>query len=168
MEIVKLAALYPEMEEATIGRWTTKEGETVEFGDPVAEFITDKVAFEYTMETAGRIAKILIADKSVVPVGVNLLVLGEDAELNDDLLNSLKKENEELLRQREEQISGFFAATGLDKTSDSFENAENVKKQVRATPAARRLAKELNIRLEDVIGSGNNGIITEDDVRGQR
>jgi len=160
MEIVKLRALYPEMEEATIGKWTAAPGDQVEFGDSVAEFITDKVAFEYTMEAEGRIEKILVADKSVVPVGTNLLILS-DEPVDEAVLNALKQENETLLKAREEAISGLLAATGFGGESVKSEQ----KKQVRATPSARRMAKELGVNLEEVNGTGNNGIITEDDVK---
>jgi len=162
MEIIKLTALYPEMEEATIGKWVVNEGDFVDYGDTVAEFITDKVAFDYTIESSGRISKILVAEKSVVPVGVNIIVLGD--EVDDEIISSLKVENEELLRVREAAISLLFEATGLSE-SDVSVQSHGAKKQVRATPAARRLAKELNINLENVIGTGNNGMITEEDVK---
>jgi len=164
MEIVKLAALYPEMEEATIGKWLVNEGDTVEYGDPVAEFITDKVAFDYTIETSGKIIKILVENSSVVPVGVNLLVFGD--EISDNELAELKAENEELLKKREAAISTFFAASGLNEAQSN--TSADTKKMVRATPAARRLAKELGVELENINGTGNNGMITEDDVRASK
>ena len=167
MEIIKLRALYPEMEEATIGRWTAKEGDIINYGDTVAEFITDKVAFDYTAEFEGKIVKILIADKSVVPVNINLLIVS-DEPIDENIINELKAENEKLLKEREEAISGFFAATGLSLSSnDNAKDSANMKKQVRATPSARRLAKELNINLENINGTGNNGMITEEDIKAQ-
>ena len=56
-----LEALYPEMEEATIGQWLVAVGDQVVPGQSLAELITDKVVYEYQSPSAGTILLLLAA-----------------------------------------------------------------------------------------------------------
>ncbi|MHB9025081.1 MAG: E3 binding domain-containing protein [Armatimonadota bacterium] len=155
---VILDPLYPEMEEATIGRWMVAPGEAVQEGQPVAELITDKVAYEYQCPLGGTILAVLAPEKSVVPVGTTLLVVGEPGEAIEGL-EALMVGNRRLAAAREASLREVHEATAVQSPPPITGGGG-----VRATPAARRLARERGIDLSTLTGSGPNGMITAEDV----
>jgi pyruvate dehydrogenase E2 component (dihydrolipoamide acetyltransferase) len=158
--ILVLDQLYPEMEEATVGRWLVAEGDTVQADQPVAELITDKVAYEYHSPAAGTIRILLTPEKSVVPVGTALAVAGAADEPIDNL-EELLECNRRLANERDAQLRMVQQATAGEETAPA---ASRQSGPVRATPAARRLARERGIDLATVRGSGPGGMITVDDM----
>lgn len=157
---ITLEALYPEMEEATIGRWLVQEGSVVTEGQPIAELITDKVAYEYQSATTGTILAILPAEKSVVPVNTILAVVGDAGEMVSDLAKLLAS-NRHLATAREASLGLLLAASAVQQPQGV---GTATPRAVRATPAARRLARERGIDLSIVKGSGADGMITVDDL----
>jgi len=158
-----LEKLYPEMEEATIGEWLKKEGEPVSEGESLVEIITDKVAFELESEASGILRKITAPEKSVVPAGYVLGMIGEA----EDELPDVSAHNQKLMELRAQAL----AEAKVPETAELPE-AEKVPKAhpakpvagVRATPAARRIAREKGIDLAEITGSGPEGTITQKDV----
>lgn len=158
---ITLDALYPEMEEATIGRWLVSSGEQVETDQPIAELITDKVAYEYRSPQAGRVLAILPAEKSVVPVGTTLAIIGADGEAVDNLEEVLEQ-NRLLAAAREASLNDVLQATTVQAAPTPAPSPSG--RAVRATPAARRLARERGIDLSTIHGTGPDGMITVDDI----
>ena len=154
---VVIERLYPEMEEATIGAWFKREGDRVAVGDRLAEIITDKVAFELESEYPGVVRRLLVTEKSVVPVGFVIALIGDPAEE----LPEVEQQNRQLLEAREQALQ---AAPRTPTTVKELETARPAR-AFRATPAARRVAREHNIDLGQVVGTGPEGVITEADVR---
>ena len=152
-----LEKLYPEMEEATIGEWLKKEGEQVSDGESLVEIITDKVAFELESEASGILRQITAPEKSVVPAGYVLGLIGEAT----DELPDVSTHNQRLLELRTQAL----AEEKVPEAPEVPEKrpAKPVAK-VRATPAARRIAREKGIDLSEITGSGPEGTITQEDV----
>ncbi len=157
---IKLDALYPEMEEATIGKWLVIAGDVVASGQPIAELITDKVVYEFPSKVDGTMLEILLAEKSTAPVGVTLAIIGAAGEAADTA--AMRAENGQLITARETMLNTLHLATSaapvVSAPSPSASNA------IRATPAARRIARERNIDLSTVKGTGPGGMITEKDL----
>lgn len=156
---IVLDALYPEMEEATIGRWMAAPGEAVAADQPIAELITDKVAYEYQSPAAGTILAILPAEKSVVPIGTILAVIGDPGEAVEEL-EALLDENRRLAAAREASLTAVLEATATQSAAPAVKPGG----AVRATPAARRLARERGVELSTLTGSGPEGMITVEDI----
>jgi pyruvate/2-oxoglutarate dehydrogenase complex dihydrolipoamide acyltransferase (E2) component len=148
------------MEEATIGCWRVSVGDTIVLDQPIAELITDKVAYEYPSPGAGTVLALLPAEKSVLPVGSTLAVIGEPGACVDNLA-ALVAENRRLQSAREAALADIARAT---ETMSAPAAAPVNAQAVRATPAARRLARERGIELATVRGSGPNGMITVEDL----
>lgn len=160
VQIITLDPLYPEMEEATIGRWLVAEGDAVEAGQPLAELITDKVAFEFESTATGTVLARLPAEKSVVPIGSALLVIGMPGEWVDNR-RELEAENRRLAAEREAALTALHEATTAAPSAPSVNAGAG---PVRATPAARRLARERGVDLATLRGSGPDGMITVEDI----
>lgn len=159
-DMLVLEQLYPEMEEATVGRWLVADGSRVQAGQAVAELITDKVAYEYHTPVEGIILALLIAEKSVVPVGATLAVVGSPGEPVDNL-EELLEHNRRLAEEREDKLRNLQQATASAETT---QEAPRQGGAVRATPAARRLARERGVDLTKITGSGPGGMITVEDI----
>jgi len=158
--VLVLDQLYPEMEEATVGRWLVAAGDIVQADQPLAELITDKVAYEYRSPVAGTIQMLLTSEKSVVPVGTALGVVGA-AEEPVENLEELLENNRQLANAREAQLRAVQQATTGGETTPAAPRAAG---PVRATPAARRRARERNVDLATVLGSGPGGMVTVEDI----
>jgi pyruvate dehydrogenase E2 component (dihydrolipoamide acetyltransferase) len=154
---VTIDQLYPEMEEATVGAWFKAEGDPVALGERLVEIITDKVAFELESEGTGVVRQVWAAEKSVVPIGYTIALIGEPT----DELPEVDEENARLLAERQAALA---ESAGSAITAAQVREAAPAA-PVRATPAARRLARNANVDLVEVAGTGPEGTITEADVR---
>lgn len=160
---VVIEKVFENMEEATIGKWLKREGDYVNEGEPLVEIITEKVTFEMESPSSGILRRIIAHEKSAVPVGYVIALLGEA----DEQLPDVDEENERLLKRwRGEQLAAMSVAPAAPKsqplqTGISSEGA----KRVRATPAARRFAKEHGVSIEEVADALGVEVVSEADVR---
>ena len=138
------------MHEATLSRWFKAEGDAVSEKTPLVEVITDKATFELESPGAGILRRIVFPDKSVVPVGAIIALIADPEEVLPDV----EAHNAALLsgaRKELEALADLALADGA--------------KKVRATPSAKKLAKEKGVSLEDVAKSlQGDHRITEEDV----
>jgi len=142
----RLPDLGEGLTEAEIARWLVEEGSAVDEDQPLVEVQTDKTTVEIPSPRAGTVLKILVAEGEVAPVGAVLVVIGE--------------EGEQLLRAVDDAHRGEPAGEPLVAVVPTDPTAA-----VRATPAVRQLAKELDVELVGLPGSGPGGRIVEADVR---
>lgn len=84
--------------EGTIGKWLKKEGEKVDKDEPIVEIATDKINIEIPSPKAGILAKILVKEGTVVPVGQQIGILAEPG--NPWLIFLLLSLLEKLLKNR--------------------------------------------------------------------
>jgi pyruvate dehydrogenase E2 component (dihydrolipoamide acetyltransferase) len=143
----KLPDLGEGLTEGEIARWFVEEGQEVAEDDPLVEIQTDKTTVEIPSPAAGKVARILVAEGQVVPVGTVLVVIGEDGTA------VLPEEQRRAQRAPRHDAAEAVAAAPAPE-------------RVRATPLVRKVAQELGVDLGTLTGSGPQGRITEEDVRG--
>jgi pyruvate dehydrogenase E2 component (dihydrolipoamide acetyltransferase) len=134
----KLPDLGEGLTEGEIARWLVQEGQEVAEDDPLVEIQTDKTTVEIPSPAAGKVARIMVGEGEVVPVGTVLIVIGEDGAEPDTAEKSVER----------------APLKGSDPEP-----------KIRATPLIRRLAQELGVDLALLRATGPQGRITEDDVR---
>ena len=139
-----------------IGRWHKREGDHVEAGEPLVEIITDKAKFDYESPASGILRKVIATEKSTVPVGYVIAIFA-DAE---EPLPDVRAENEAALARYREAV----AVAGRNK-SRAASVAPALGERIRATPAARRLAKEAGVPLADIALPPGKNVIGEEDVK---
>lgn len=140
---ISIDRLDANIEEITIGRWLAAEGEPVSVGQPLVEVITDKITFEYESEAEGTLRKIVAPEKSVVPVHYVIGVIGRE----DEPLPDYEEMNRRLMGRINAGDDVHEAARRLAQGTATGARAAG---KVRATPAARRRARELGVDLEAV------------------
>src|SRR4051795_10233621 len=74
----KLPDLGEGLTEGEVARWLVSEGQEIAEDDPLVEIQTDKTTVEIPSPAAGKVARILVGEGDVVPVGTVLVVIGED------------------------------------------------------------------------------------------
>ena len=128
----KLPDLGEGLTEGEVARWLVSEGQEVAEDDPLVEIQTDKTTVEIPSPAAGVVARILVAEGDVVPVGTVLVVIGED---------------------------GAARRPAADRSGRRPGQSRTVGRggRVRATPLVRRLAQELGVELEGIDGTGPAG-----------
>jgi len=145
-----------DMQEGTVLKWHKKEGDEVARGEIIADIETDKATVEFEAFVGGVLRKIVAAEGVAIPVGeVIAVIAAADEELPDDLGVS-----SEAPPPAAPQASAAPAQT----VADAPERAPSAEGEVRASPIARRLARERGIDLSTVTGSGPGGRILEEDV----
>lgn len=131
------------LEEVTIGQWLKREGETIAAGEVLCEIITDKITFEYTPETSGTVTRIYATERSVVPVGYVIALIADAGEAPDP---SIPAQNEQLLAEHSQNAEG-----DLDLALANILGKPAAKRPgMRATPSARRIARQHHVSIEDV------------------
>ncbi|MGE5274274.1 MAG: dihydrolipoamide acetyltransferase family protein [Verrucomicrobiota bacterium] len=143
----KLPDLGEGLTEGEIARWLVGEGQEVAEDDPLVEIQTDKATVEIPSPAAGTVARILVPEGKVVPVGTVLVVIssGEVPPSAEDLTRS------------EAAASPRAAHVGTQATEP--------KPKQQATPLVRRIAQELGVDIGSVAATGPDGRVTEEDVR---
>ena len=169
---ILMPALSPTMEEGTLSKWLVKEGDTVTSGDLIAEIETDKATMEVESIDDGTIGKILVREgQEAVKVNEPIAILLLDGENLSDI-KSIKKvpstENVQEIEKTESKEKINFKSNKTSKIDlDTNINIENLKKnetRIFVSPLAKRIAKQEDIDLNLVNGSGPNGRILKADI----
>ena len=136
--------------EGEIVAWRVKEGDKVALDQPIVEVMTDKATVELPSPRAGTIAKINYKDGEICPVGKVLVVIDE---INGKPAAAAKAAPPAAIH-----VAAAPAIAVVDATAD--------RARVLATPATRRLARQLGIEIGRITPTGKHGRVTSDDVKG--
>ncbi len=154
---VILPRLGQGMETGTIVRWLKAEGEPVEKGEPLFELDTDKVTQEVEAEASGVLLKIAIAEGEV-PVGKTVAFIGKEGEDVPDVAAPTAAAPPKSEPEPEPE-----PAPALTSASPAPEPSSG-NGRIKASPLARRLARERGIELAALHGTGPEGRIVAEDV----
>jgi pyruvate dehydrogenase E2 component (dihydrolipoamide acetyltransferase) len=171
---VRLPRLGQGMESGTIVKWLKSEGERVEKGEPLYELDTDKVTQEVEAEASGVLLKIAISEGEV-PVGRTIGVIGEEGEQVELSGNGASEQPPPGSAESDVQTVEAPAQApareadrqeGREAAADTAEQvpAQRDGGRVKASPLARRIARERGIDLASVNGTGPEGRIVAEDV----
>ncbi len=140
------------MKEGTVVNWFKKEGDPVKKGDPLVEVLSEKVTYDVEAPASGILRRILALEGDEVPVAETLGIIAE---------------KDEPITEIEEAAVTTAPPERIEKVAPlpEKEMVKKVRERVPASPAAKRLAREYNIDLAEVGGSGPEGRIVEVDVR---
>lgn len=141
------------METGTFVEWLKQEGEQIQKGEPLFVIMTDKASIEIEAPASGILAGVRAKPDDVIPVTEVIAWILEAGE-------SLPDE----AKPKPSAVPSPAPATTPAPKVEKLPVSEPGDGRVRATPAARRLAKELGVDLRQVLGSGPQGRIHKEDV----
>ena len=189
-KIIELPKLSPTMEEGTLVRWSRKEGDAVGVDDLLAEVETDKATMEFRSFDRGTLLQRLIPEGTVARLGQPVAIFGEPGEDIRALLASIGAGSTPPAVapsgiSAESQSARFPASVAplsapsvptveqsLSRSPDDPSDAA-VKGErgvagailVPSSPRVRRIAREREVDLDALSGSGQRGRVTESDLR---
>ncbi len=154
-----MPALSPTMETGTLAKWLVKEGDTIESGTLLAEIETDKATMEYEAIDDGVVGKIIVADGTEnIAVGALIAILleeGEDASALDEILTT---------KTVEVKATPSIALESTPAPALKAVMAVHTGGRTFSSPLARRIAKQKDINIADVTGTGPRGRVIKRDV----
>jgi pyruvate dehydrogenase E2 component (dihydrolipoamide acetyltransferase) len=155
---VTLPRLGQGMETGTIVRWLKSEGESVEKGEPLYELDTEKVTQEVEAEASGVLLKILAGEGEEIEVGKAIAVIGQEGE-------EVSVPAETPAAPKEEPQAEAEPEPELQPESEPEQPAASPNGgRIKASPLARRIARERGIELSSLRGTGPEGRIVAEDV----
>ena len=169
---VKLPRLGQGMESGTIVKWLKAEGDHVEKGEPLYELDTDKVTQEVEAEASGVLLKITVAGGDA-DVGTTIAIIGEQGEDISAVQASTAQQVEETSQQegspgaaREPERERGRQATAAEQIAEIRQPAQGngAGARIKASPLARRIARERGIELGSLKGTGPEGRVVAEDV----
>jgi 2-oxoglutarate dehydrogenase E2 component (dihydrolipoamide succinyltransferase) len=157
MTAIKVPPLGESIVEATVSRWLKKEGEAVAAGDTLVELETDKITVEVQALSGGVLTRHAVDEGAVVKV--------------DQLLGELEEGATAAAPASPSAPSSAAAPASSTPapsapTMPATRSAPAASAEVRASPAAQRVAAEQNVDLAGVSGTGRGGVVSKPDVIG--
>lgn len=142
----KLPDIGEGVAEGEILKWMAKEGDQVREDQPLVEVMTDKVNVQIPAPRSGKVSKILVKEGDLAKVGQTIMVIDDGSPGGPAAEATAPKSSPQVQATPTPQPAGPSAG-------------------VLATPATRRLAREVGVDITAVTGSGPQGRVTDDDVR---
>jgi pyruvate dehydrogenase E2 component (dihydrolipoyllysine-residue acetyltransferase) len=152
---VFMEALSPTMEEGRLVKWHKHEGDAVRAGDTLAEVETDKAIMDLQARTDGILRQVSVAEGQTVPVGTEVAVIVAPGEAVEAAPGSGKRETGNVVPAPAQAPVAAVPVT-----------ASAVSGGVRASPLAKRIAKETGVDLRLLQGSGPGGRVIKRDLAG--
>jgi pyruvate dehydrogenase E2 component (dihydrolipoamide acetyltransferase) len=155
--------------EGEIVSWKVKVGDTVKLDQPLVEVMTDKATVELPSPRAGTIKQINFKDGDICPVGKVLVVIEEDGAGASTTAAAAKSGNghEAPRAHAAPSAPARTAPAGGGSSHGAIQvvDATHDRSRVLATPATRRLARQLGVEIGSVPATGKHGRVTTDDVK---
>lgn len=146
----KMPSLGADMDAGTLIEWRKKPGDTVKRGDIIAEVETQKGLIEVEVFDEGIISELLIKEGTKVPVGTVLALINPSQSELETPKEVVPEKTE--IQPTEEKIA---EKTVVEKLKETY---------LKVSPLAKRIASENGIELSKIEGTGEEGVITKEDV----
>lgn len=150
MFIFRLPDIGEGVAEGEVVKWNVAEGDTIESDQEMVEIMTDKVTVQIPSPVKGKVASIVVKEGSVAKVGDVLIEIDDGKQEESSNIGA---------------VSEGPAETAPQVSAQSARTEPRSDRKILATPAIRKLAKDLNVDLEQVTPSGPGGRILPEDVR---
>ncbi len=157
---VHMEALSPTMEEGRLVKWTKKEGDPVKTGETLAEVETDKAVMELVARADGQLVKILVPEGKTVPVGDPVAYIGAPGEKVGDGGPAVPAAAGKGMGE------GGRGLPPPPPTPAPAPQTTVADERVKASPLAKRIARETGVDLKLVSGSGPGGRVVKRDLEG--
>lgn len=175
-EIVKMPKLSDTMTEGVVAKWHKKVGDKVASGDLLADIETDKATMEFESFQSGVLLYIGVEQGKTAPVDSILAILGKEGEDVKAIIEEEKKKaaqaekidttekKEEAKPEPKKEIAEPKAVETQPLNVQDLESSGSSDGRLKASPLAKKLAKEKGIDLGRIQGSGDGGRVVKRDV----
>jgi pyruvate dehydrogenase E2 component (dihydrolipoamide acetyltransferase) len=165
--VVRMPSVLAGASEAAIQKWLVKPGDTIKVGDPFAELETEKAVVEYNSEVEGTIGRLVIAEGGSGEIGAPIAVLIAAGETDADIDAALGGEAPAAPAAAPVAPAAPAASAPIPASAPAPVSApagDQTGGRSFASPIARKMAREKNLNLSAVVGSGPGGRIVRRDL----
>jgi pyruvate dehydrogenase E2 component (dihydrolipoamide acetyltransferase) len=167
-EVVLMPRLSDTMTEGVIASWHKKVGDTVKKGEVLADIETDKATMELESYKNGKLLYQGAKEGQKIAVNDLLCIIGEEGKVDVNAIVNASKgggANTEAPTGRAQQSAPSAQAPQTTQASaEPASQSFTPEGRIKASPLAKKLAREKGIDLSQVHGSGDNGRITKSDI----
>jgi len=160
--VIRMPALSDTMTEGVINKWNFKVGDKVKSDDSLADVETDKATMEVVGYEEGTLLYIGPKEGEAAPVNGIIAIVGKEGTDITPLLQDDAPAAVAVAADSSSSVPAEATATGAEAESDGPSTADD--SRIKASPLARKIAKEKGINLNDVKGSAEGGRIIKKDV----
>ena len=160
--VVTMPLLSDTMTEGVIAQWNFKVGDTIKSDDAIADVETDKATMEVTAYADGTLLHIGVEAGQAAKVNDIIAIVGPAGTDVTPLLNQKKSTKKAAPAEKKEESAVTAPASTTASSSEASSSSDD--SRVKASPLARKIAKEKGINLNDVKGSADGGRIVKRDV----
>ena len=161
IDYITMPRLSDTMEEGTISTWLKKVGDKVQEGEILAEIETDKATMEFESFYDGILSHIAVNEGETVKVDELIAIISENEIDVSKALESYGKESSNI---PVEESNDSVELNEVDKEVNTTNTSSDLNERIKASPLAKKIAKEKNIDLSKVTGTGENGRIIKNDL----
>ena len=161
IDYITMPRLSDTMEEGTISSWLKKVGDKVQEGEILAEIETDKATMEFESFYDGILSHIAVNEGETVKVDELIAIISENEIDVSKALESYGKESSNI---PVEESNDSVELNEVDKEVNTTNTSSDLNERIKASPLAKKIAKEKNIDLSKVTGTGENGRIIKNDL----
>jgi pyruvate dehydrogenase E2 component (dihydrolipoamide acetyltransferase) len=166
MAEIVMPRLSDSMEEGTVLKWMKRVGDEVAIGDELVEIETDKANMAYESDVAGTLTQVLAQEGDTLPIGAPIAVVGDPGDGAQDAKGSAAAPAGPATAGDPPlpPVAKASSATVPPTMSPAGSSVAPDGGRVKASPLARRVAKETGVDLGGLKGSGPGGRIVKKDV----
>ncbi len=161
IDYITMPRLSDTMEEGTISSWLKNVGDQVKEGEILAEIETDKATMEFESFYDGVLSHIAVNEGETVKVDELIAIISENEIDVPKALESYGKESSNI---PSEESNDSIELNEVEKEINITNASSNLNERIKASPLAKKIAKEKNIDLSKVTGTGENGRIIKNDL----
>jgi pyruvate dehydrogenase E2 component (dihydrolipoamide acetyltransferase) len=170
MAEIVMPRLSDSMEEGTILTWMKKVGDEISVGDEIVEIETDKANMAYEADVAGTLTEIIAQEGETLPIGSPIAVIGDPGEgPTDSSAGPVGAGDPPAPVAKASSPAASPAPPPAEATPEAdaqgADGGDEDGERIKASPVARRLAKEKGVDLSQIAGSGPGGRIVKKDVK---
>jgi len=163
-ETISMPKLGFDMAEGLLVRWVKQVGETINKGDVLAEIETDKATVEVESSASGVVLQLIVDQGTMVPVNAPIAIIGSAGE-KVDAASPSKVESQKSDEKPAPQAPPITAPVSSGSSSaDSSSAVHGQSSAVKASPLAKKIARDQKVDLSNVQGTGPGGRIVRKDI----
>ena len=172
-DTISMPKLGFDMAEGTLVRWVKKVGETISKGDVLAEIETDKATVEVESSAGGVVRKLLVDEGAVVPVNSPIAIVGTAEEVISEQITESREQGTgdkgqgAAVSVQPSVVTGQPSAVSVQQSAINNPQSAILNPQSaipRASPLAKKIARDRSVDLGHVQGTGPGGRIVRRDV----
>lgn len=162
---VKLHDIGEGIHEGEIAKWFVSEGDKIEEDDSLVEIANDKAVVEMPSPVSGKVEKIHVAEGEVTTVGTTIVTIDDGSEsTSGDDVEEETEEKEEVKEESKDEHKDSKETESKEEVKSEDDSKETDKRFVKAMPSVRKFARDNDVDITEVDGTGKHGRITKSDV----